>query len=135
MDSNVHLLLVEDEALIALSVRGGLEDGGYAVHHVASGEEALAAIRISEAPFSGLITDIRLGDGPDGWDVARFAREVSPSLPVIYVSGDSGHEHSSRGVPDSVMLPKPFAIAQLVTAVSTLLNAVPPDPAASLTPP
>jgi hypothetical protein len=43
------------------------------------------------------------------------------------MSGDSAHEHTVQGVPDSVMLQKPFAPAQLITAIATLLNAVPPQ--------
>jgi DNA-binding response OmpR family regulator len=73
-----------------------------------------------------MVTDIRLGEGPNGWDVARHAREVIPTMPVVYMSGDSANEHSAYGVPDSVMLQKPFATAQLVTAISTLMNAAPP---------
>jgi DNA-binding response OmpR family regulator len=71
----------------------------------------------------GLITDINLGKGPDGWDVARHARELIPALPVVYMSGASAHEWTSHGVPHSVFIAKPFAPAQVVTAISTLLNA------------
>jgi hypothetical protein len=39
-----------------------------------------------------------------------------------YLSGDSAEDWTSKGVPHSIMLPKPFAPAQLVTAVSQLLN-------------
>jgi DNA-binding response OmpR family regulator len=69
-----------------------------------------------------LITDIQLGTGPNGWEVGRRAREVVPGLPVVYMSGDSAHDWTAQGVPESVMLQKPFVIAQLVTAITTLLN-------------
>jgi len=129
LEPAILILLAEDEPLVGLTVQTTLEDGGYRVVHVASGEAAIDAIdRPAEEGFSGLITDIRLGAGPDGWDVARHARESSPGMPVVYMSGDSAHEHSARGVPDSVMLQKPFAPAQLLTAISTLLNAVPHHP-------
>lgn len=105
-----------------------LEDGGYRVLHVESGDAAITAIDAQGDGLAGLITDIRLGAGPDGWDLARHARETAPLIPVVYMSGDSAHEHSARGVPDSVMLQKPFAPAQLLTAISTLLNAVPHHP-------
>jgi hypothetical protein len=38
------------------------------------------------------------------------------------MSGDSAEEWASKGVPNSIMLSKPFAPAQLSTAVSQLLN-------------
>ena len=120
MEPTILVLLAEDEHLIGLSFQDALEEGGYVVLHVATGREA---VEVLEDPrIAGVITDIRLGKGPDGWDVARRAREVNPSIPIIYMSGDSAHEHASRGVPDSKMLQKPFAPAQLVTAISTLLN-------------
>ena len=124
MEPSLLILLVEDEHLIALSVQEALEDGGYAVRAVASGSEAVSILDEAVHPICALITDIRLGTGPEGWDVARHARELSPRLPIVYMSGDSSHEHSARGVPDSLMIQKPFAPAQIVTAVSTLLNAV-----------
>jgi hypothetical protein len=42
------------------------------------------------------------------------------------MSGDSSDDWGSKGVPNSIMLEKPFAPAQLVIAVSQLLNASPP---------
>jgi hypothetical protein len=38
-----------------------------------------------------MITNISLGVGADGWDVARRARELTPELPVVYMSGASAH--------------------------------------------
>jgi hypothetical protein len=44
-------------------------------------------------------------------------------MPIVYITGDSTHEWASKGVPDSVVLLKPFAPLQLSTAVSTLITA------------
>jgi len=44
-------------------------------------------------------------------------------MAVIYMTGDSAIVWVAEGVPASVMVQKPFAIAQMVTAVSNLLNA------------
>ena len=73
--------------------------------------------------FLGLVTDVNLGDGPDGWDFGRRTRELSARLPVVYVTGKSEHEWTSKGVPHSVIIAKPFAPAQIVVAISSLLNA------------
>ena len=120
------LLVVEDEPLIALSIEDVLVEGGFAVVAVDSGVEALRILEAGETPIAGLVTDIRCGNGPDGWQLARRGRELNPNLPVVYISGDSAHEHRSRGLPESIMVPKPFAATQIVTAVSMLLNALPP---------
>ena len=69
-----------------------------------------------------MITDIKLGSKVTGWDVARHGRELNPDLPVVYVTGSEGHDWASLGVPNSVLIEKPFAPAQVLTAVSQLLN-------------
>jgi hypothetical protein len=66
---------------------------------------------------------MRLGkDRIRGWDVARRARAIKPDLPVVYITGANADEWAVQGVPNSLLLTKPFAPAQLVTAVSQLLN-------------
>ena len=124
MTSAATVLIVEDEALIAEVVGENLKDAGYDVELVASAGEALGFIESHTDDIRALITDVRLGDSANGWDVARRARELIPDLPVIYMTGDSGADWSAQGVPNSVLIVKPFAIGQVVTAVSTLLNEV-----------
>ena len=123
MTSTPALFLVEDGALIRELLEASLSDAGFEVVEVSCGTKALAHFDADAARFRAVITDIRLGAGPDGWAVARRARELVPTMPVVYMSGDSSHEWSSKGVPNSLMVAKPFAPAQIITAVSTLLNA------------
>ncbi|MEO7223352.1 MAG: response regulator [Devosia sp.] len=125
------LLYVEDEALIAVAVIEALEEAGFDVQHVINGRDAATALRADAAQYQALVTDVRLPE-VGGWDLARLARELNPSIPVVYVSGDSAAEWSAHGVPNSLMLQKPFAMAQIVAAGTTLLNqaaAAPPPPA------
>jgi CheY-like chemotaxis protein len=123
---DIILLLVEDEPLIGMNLAESLREGGYSVHHAISGAEAVAMLETKEAAVSGIVTDVQLGPGPDGWDVARRARELIAHIPIIYMTGDSAGEHTAQGVPDSVMVQKPFAVVQIITAMSMLLNSVPP---------
>lgn len=117
------LLLVEDEALVLLVAQEALEAGGYAVTVAESGAEALSVLEAQSDQFAGLLTDVQLGEGPDGWEIARHARELQPSLPVVYLTADSAAEWAAQGVPNSVLVQKPYAPAQLVTAISTLVTA------------
>ena len=87
------------------------------------------------ASIQGIITDIRFGEPPDGWDVARVAREIDSEMPIVYVSGDSAPDWASKGVPNSLILAKPFAMAQLVTAISQLLNVRRPENGLERVPP
>ena len=120
------ILVVEDEDVIQLLVEEALTEGGFAVDIVASGEEALQLFGAGEKDYKALVTDIGVKGEITGWDVAAKVRESNPALPVIYMSGAHAEDWASKGVPNSVMLTKPFAPAQLVTAVAQLLNSVPP---------
>ena len=115
------ILLVEDDQLIQNMVEEALTEGGFEVSIFASGEEAVAAL--SRKTFRAVVSDIHLSGKIEGWEVARVAREIDPALAIIYMTGKAAEEWSSKGVPNSVLLTKPFAPAQLVTAVSQLLNA------------
>ena len=58
----------------------------------------------------------------NSWHVARRAREIDPGFPIVYVTGVSADQWASYGVPNSILLERPFAVAQLVNAISNLLN-------------
>lgn len=116
------ILVVEDEPLIRMNLVDVLEDGGFMVHESIDGGTAVA--EIDKCDFlRGLVTDIRLGSKLDGWDVARHARVKFPSIAVVYVTADSVEAWSYKGVPNSVVLQKPFAESQLMDAVAGSLRA------------
>jgi DNA-binding response OmpR family regulator len=118
------VLVVEDEELIQMLVEEALTPAGYEVLLAVSGTEAITRLEDDPATIQALVTDVRLGAGSTGWDVARRARELIHDLPVVYMTADSGADWSSQGVPNSVLVIKPFAMNQVVTAVSALLNDV-----------
>jgi CheY-like chemotaxis protein len=117
------ILLVEDEHLIREMLVEALEDAGFSTLVAADARAAVALFEENRDEIRGLVTDINLDDGMDGWELACAAREQASDLPVVYVSGASGHEWASRGVPNSLMITKPFAPAQIVVALSSLLVA------------
>jgi CheY-like chemotaxis protein len=122
VEISVLVLIAEDEDAIRILLKSSFEDGGFTVALASSGEEAIAAFEAKGDAVRALVTDINLGSKSSGWDVARHAREMNPDLPVVYVTGAEGHDWASRGVPNSVLIAKPFAPAQVLTAVSQLLN-------------
>jgi DNA-binding response OmpR family regulator len=122
LDSGILLLLVDDERLIVGLLRESLEEGGFTVETAASANEAFDSLDRRNGRLAGLITDVNLGGSRTGWDVARRARELRPDLPVDYTSGFAADDWAMEGVPKSIMVPKPYAPAQVVTAISTLIN-------------
>jgi CheY-like chemotaxis protein len=85
----------------------------------ASGEQALTLLKSGVVKYSAIATDVNLDGETTGWEVAKQARENDPH-------GASADQWPSQGIPGSILLQKPFAPAQLLTAVSQLLNASPP---------
>jgi CheY-like chemotaxis protein len=125
------LLFVEDESLLVLVAQEALEAGGYSLIVAADGATALNILDKDFARFAGLLTDVRLGSGTNGWEVARHARKLQANLPIVYMTGDSAGDWPIEGVPNSVLVQKPYAPAQLVTAISTLMIATDTSQASS----
>jgi len=120
----VVVFVVEDEADLQNVIEAILEDGGFTAELASSGEEAIAMLDADVAAYRALLTDVDLATGKlTGWDVARHARELVPEMPVIYMTGGGANDWAALGVPNSVLLQKPFAAAQLTTALAGLLNA------------
>src|SRR5882724_10474389 len=117
------IIVVEDDQLVQTMVEVALSDGGFEPAIDASGEEAVTLLKGGLTKYRALVTDINLSGTMNGWDVAKSAREIDPEFPIVYMTGASADEYGSLGVPNSILLNKPFAPAQLVTAVSQLLNA------------
>ncbi len=116
------IIVVEDDQAVQGIVEDALTEGGFETAIAASGDEAVTLLQGNNGKYRALVTDIDLGGRINGWEVAKRAREIDPEFPVIYMTGASGHDWPSHGVPNSILLTKPFAPAQLVTAVSSLLN-------------
>jgi PAS domain S-box-containing protein len=88
------ILLVEDEAIIALSERKALEKYGYGVITVLSGEEAIADCE-SNGAIDLVLIDIDLGSGIDGVETAtRILRRRT--VPIVFLSSHSEPEYVER---------------------------------------
>jgi DNA-binding response OmpR family regulator len=125
VEDQLVILVIEDDHAIQGIVEDALTDGGFEPAIAASGEEAVTLLKGGQTKYRALVTDINLLGRIDGWEVARRAREIEPDFPVIYITAAHAGQWASHGVPNSVLLTKPFAPAQLVTAISNLLNTGP----------
>ena len=121
MQDKVSVMLVEDEYLIASMVNEALDESGFDVTMARNGTEAWQKLD-SSAPPPALVTDINAGEGPTGWEIAHFARDQRPDIAVIYMTGAAARDWPIHGVSHSVLIPKPFAPSQIVSALSHLLR-------------
>jgi len=80
MSDYQSILFVEDEDLIRELNAEELAEAGFELVVVESGDDALEALDNDAEPFCALVTDVNLGDGADGWDVGKRARELAPCV-------------------------------------------------------
>lgn len=118
-----NVLLVENDQRLGALFEAALNEAGHDVARAHNGHEALCRLAAKAPPVDLVVTDIDLGEGPDGWQVARHARAVSPDMPVIYMTGGRADEWLPQHVPLGVLLLKPFPIDQLMQMVRHLLTA------------
>ena len=116
------ILVVEDDQLVQGLLEEALTEARFEPAIVSSAEEAVTLLKGRTTSYRALVTDVKLRGRMDGWEVARQAREIDPAFPIVYMTGLSAEQWASRGVPNSILLEKPFAPAQIITAVSNLLN-------------
>lgn len=109
-------LLVDDEELVRVTTADMLADMGFDVVEAGSAEEALRLMEAGPAPDL-LVTD-HLMPGMRGADLARAARGLAPSLPVLIVSG---YAEVDGIAPDLLRLAKPFRAADLAGRIATLM--------------
>lgn len=116
------MLVVEDEALIRMELETILQETGFESKAASTGRGAIDILENTQN-IRAIVTDVNLGSSVNGWEVARRARELIPELPVVYATSVSAAEWSANGVPGSILVIKPYVSAQIVTAVTQLLNA------------
>jgi CheY-like chemotaxis protein len=113
------VLVVEDEVLISNLIAEVLSEGGFTVHAVVAGEDALRYIE-SGADVDVLFTDINLLGPMDGSVLARIVRAQRPELPIVYCSGCYSPSALTPPVPRSIFLKKPYSPADLCQLLTRL---------------
>ena len=121
-----QLLLVEDEESIGALVSAYLEQTGYRVAWVRSGEEALATFERLQPRL--VILDIGL-PGQDGFDVCRELRSRSP-VPVLMLTARDEEVDRVAGLEVGAddYVTKPFSPRELAARVKAVLRRTDPAP-------
>lgn len=119
--SGHRILFVDDNFICNLETREFLRAEGLLVREAYCGRAALEMIHRRDR-FSALVTDIDLGRGPDGFAIARRAREVHPDIPVVFISGQMGPRVASEGVSGSEFVAKPFHPSQVIAALDRAIR-------------
>ena len=121
MDKKIPLLLIEDEPHIAKGLVFNLEEEGYQVTHIESGEQALE--ELSNNSYALVILDLTL-PGIDGLEVCDRLRERGNQIPILMLTARGTEQDRitglSKGADD--YLSKPFNLKEFLLRVAGLLR-------------
>jgi two-component system OmpR family response regulator len=117
----MRLLLVEDDMKIALFVKSGLEESGFAVDHAVDGQDGLH-FALTE-PYDLAIVDLMLPK-IDGLTIISELRRKRINIPVIILSAKKSVDDRVKGLQTGSddYLVKPFSFSELLARVQALLR-------------
>ena len=120
----LRVLLVEDDADVRAVVHTFLDALRCVVTTCSSGEQALLALE-SDSGIDLLLTDIALGAGMRGTELAALAQARLPRLGILLMSGFSAEllEADRDSPPAWELLRKPYTRAELARAIARVVNA------------
>ncbi|WP_457443473.1 PAS domain S-box protein [Roseateles sp. P5_E4] len=122
--AGLKVLVVEDDAEVRAVAQHFLASLGCVFSVCSSAEQALQLLT-PEADFDLLLTDIALGAGMRGTELARIAQQRLPQLAILLMSGFSAEllDADRESPADWELLPKPYSRGQLAQAMARVLSA------------
>jgi DNA-binding NtrC family response regulator len=122
MPNKPHILIVDDERPIRLTLETGLSLNGFHVTCARNGREAIAMTR--EHAFAAVVCDVFMPEG-DGLEVVRELRALHPATPLILITAQGSVELAVRAMAEgaSDFLAKPFEVAALAALLRRAIEA------------
>lgn len=117
----MRILIVEDETVMAQSLRDGLTSEGFAVDVAADGEEGLWYA--GEVDYDAIILDLMLPK-VNGYKVCARLRERGDWTPILMLTAKDGHLDEAEGLDTGAddYLTKPFNFVVLLARLRSLLR-------------
>ncbi len=114
------ILVVDDEPFISLLVSEFLSDEGFEVEATETAQQALAIL--ARGDIALLVTDMRL-PYMSGAELALAARQLQPTLPIIFATGLGADPEIAKGLDGRyALIGKPFDMTALGALVRQLLD-------------
>lgn len=122
--TDMKILVIEDEPKAAVYLQQGLTEAGYVVDVAHTGEAGIRAAL--DTPFALIICDIML-PGRDGFAVVAELRRAGYTAPILFVTarGEVGSRIHGLDLGADDYLAKPFVFAELLARVRALLRRAP----------
>lgn len=116
----VHILVVEDELFIRMSISDAFRDEGYTVIEAFNADEAVDVLTAGTA-VDLVFSDVRMPGSLDGIGLLKFIKERFSNLPVVLASG---HLEPNVALAEGAnhFLSKPFHIGTVLEVIATQLD-------------
>ena len=114
------ILVVEDEALLLITISDELRDAGFTVYEATSADHAIKLLE-THPEISILFTDIDMPGSMDGLKLSAAVRHRWPPVKIIVTSGKQ--EPEATTMPQgSLFMAKPYLSAKLLAAINNMLT-------------
>ena len=119
----MRILIVEDEKILAETIKSGLEKAGYAVDFLLDGELAERRILLNNKDYDLIILDWML-PSKDGLQICRDMRQLKISTPVLMLTArfDMKDKVNALNSGADDYLVKPFSFEELEARIGALLR-------------
>ena len=118
MNEPTVILLVEDELPVRKLIAEALHASGYIVRSAGSAADAIVAFGKQSGDIVLLLTDVDLGRGMSGIELAQYLKQLRPGLKVMLMSGSPVAKASNGDIP---FIRKPFAGPILMAKIDAVL--------------
>ncbi|MFN3208712.1 MAG: response regulator [Roseovarius sp.] len=112
-----RVMIIEDEAIIAMDLEGIVSEMGHRVTGIARTESDAVKLFNDETP-NLILSDIQLADGSSGIDAVNRIMENAPDIPVIFITAFPERLLTGEGPEPAFLIPKPYQSDQVRSAVS-----------------
>lgn len=133
MAAPLQVLVVEDEAILAMDIEATVEETGHMVMATASSLQEVQALETDQTP-DVILLDMQLADASTGLDVCAYAIEHWPGTTIVFLTANPSKIpedfSGARGV-----ISKPFSRNGLISAINFISEAVVEPPPVSPKPP
>ena len=122
--SKTRVLLVEDDSDLRLTLCEYLESRNFAVSSARNGYEAIQLLGSRKHQFDIIFTDLNMPPGPDGLEVLKTAKELSPITYVVVMTGYSSIETAIESIRCGAFdyLAKPFRLEEVEIVANRIIE-------------
>lgn len=113
------ILVVDDDDDVRMVAEAMIEEIGYQVAAVESGDAAIKCLK--EESFALIITDVAM-PGMTGVDLAREVRKTHPDLAIIFASGYADVQTFGEELSDEMLLKKPYRLTEVAARINEVLT-------------